>query len=105
MTIRSRVRIAVKIVLLLVLLLALLVLVITDFWSTTSRSDGTFLYKPSTYLEQGADPTSNLFPVLYKVANNAGRYFLVKVFFKRIVDVRLCYRIDDRGVGERTRCY
>ena len=105
MTIRSRVRIAVKIVLLLVLLAALLLLVTTDLFSWATRSDGTFLYKPSTYLQQGADPTSNLFPVLYKVANNAGRYFLVKGFFKRIVDVRLCYRIDGRGVGERTRCY
>ena len=76
------------------------------FLSKTSSSDGKFLYQPSIYLQQGADPTSTLFPVLYKVANNAGRYFIVKVFFKvRIVDVRLCYRIDDRGVGERTWCY
>ena len=42
--------------------------------SKSSSSDGKFLYQPSIYLQQGADPTSTLFPVLYKVVNNAGRY-------------------------------
>ena len=50
--------------------------------SKSSSSDGKFLYKPSMYLQQGADPTSTLFPVLYKAVNNAGRYFIVKVYLK-----------------------
>ena len=50
--------------------------------SKTSSSDGKFLYKPSIYLQQGADPTSTLFPVLYKVVSNSGIYFIVKVYFQ-----------------------
>ena len=51
-------------------------------YSKSNSSDGKFLYKPSIYLQQEADPNVNLFPVLYKVVNNAGRYFIVKVYFK-----------------------
>ena len=64
------------------------VLMVVGFWhakelpSKFSSSDGKFLYEPSIYLQQGADPISTLFPVLYKVDNNSGRYFIVKAYFK-----------------------
>ena len=45
-------------------------------------SDSNFLYEPSIYLQQGVKPASTLFPVLYKVANNAGTHLIVKVYFK-----------------------
>ena len=69
------------IILPLVLLVVTIVVVIILF-SKPSSSDCKFLYKPSIYLQQGADPTFTLYPVLYKVVNNAGRYFIVKVYFK-----------------------
>ena len=50
--------------------------------SNTGSSDGRFLYQPSVYLQQGKDPSSTLFPVLYKVVNHTGIYFIVKVNFK-----------------------
>ena len=53
-----------------------------SLWSKSSSSDGKFLYQPSIYLQQETDPTSALFPVLYQVVNNAGRYFIVKVYRK-----------------------
>ena len=69
------------IILPLVLLVVTIVVVIILF-SKPSSSDCKFLYKPSIYLQQGADPNFTLYPVLYKVVNNAGRYFIVKVYFK-----------------------
>ena len=59
-------------------------------YSKSNSSDGKFLYKPSIYLQQEADPNVNLFPVVYKVVNNAGRYFIVKCILKPgTVDIRL----------------
>ena len=55
---------------------------VNSYLSKPSSSHGKFLYQPSIYLQQGADPNSTLFPVLYKVVNNTGRYFIVKVYFK-----------------------
>ena len=78
-------RIILKILLPTVLLAVVVAAVVTqpnNLWSKSSSSDGKFLYQPSIYLQQGADPTSTLFPVLYEVANKAGRYFIVKVYFK-----------------------
>ena len=63
-------------------LLAVGVVLANNSSSKTSTSDGKFLYQPSMYLQQGADPPSNLFPVLYKVVSNAGRYFIVIVYFE-----------------------
>ena len=81
MTIRSAVKIALNIIMPPVLLIAGVIL--GNYTSSkTSSSDGKFLYQPSIYLQQGTDPTSTLFPVLYKVVNNAGRYFIVKAYFK-----------------------
>ena len=50
--------------------------------SNTGSSDGRFLYQLSIYLQQGKDPSSTFFPVLYKVVNHTGIYFIVKVNFK-----------------------
>ena len=58
------------------------VLLANQFPAKFSSSDGKFLYEPSIYLQQGADPISTLFPVLYKVVNNSGRYFIAKAYFK-----------------------
>ena len=81
MTIRSLVRIELDIIMPLVFLTTGVIL--GNYTSSeTSSSDGKFLYQPSIYLQQGTDPTSTLFPVLYKVVNNAGRYFIVKAYFK-----------------------
>ena len=41
-----------------------------------------YLYQSSIYFQQGVDPTSTLLPVFHKVANNAGRFLIVKVHFK-----------------------
>ena len=81
MTVRSTMRIIFQIILPPVLL-AVGVVLANNSSSKTSNSDGKFLYQPSIYLQQGADPPSTLFPVLYKVVNNTGRYFIVKVYFK-----------------------
>ena len=53
-----------------------------SYLSKSSSSYDKFLYQPSIYLQQGTDPNSTLYPVLYKVANTTGRYFIVKVYFK-----------------------
>ena len=81
MTIRSTMRIIFQIILPPVLL-AVGVVLADNSSSKTSTSDGKFLYKPSIYLQQGADPTSTLFPVLYKVVSNAGKYFTEKLYFE-----------------------
>ena len=81
MTIRSTMRIIFQIILPPVLL-AVGVVLANNSSSKTSTSDGKFLYKPSIYLQQGADPTSTLFPVLYKVVSNAGKYFTEKLYFE-----------------------
>ena len=80
MTIRSICRILEQIMLPPVLLVAG-VLLANKLSSKVTSSDGKFLYEPSIYLQQGTDPTSTLFPVLYKVVDNAGRYFIVKAYF------------------------
>ena len=81
MTIRSAGKIALQIILPLVLL-TVGAIIGSHTSSKTSTSEIKFLYHPSIYLQQRADPTSTLFHVLYKVVNNAGRYFIVKVNFK-----------------------
>ena len=63
-------------------LLTLEVVLANNLRSQNSSSEGNFLYQPSIYLQQGADTTSTLFSVLYKVVNNSGTYFIVKVYFK-----------------------
>ena len=105
MTIRSTARIMLHIIFPLVLLVVTIVVVIILF-SKPSSSDCKFLYKPSIYLQQGADPTFTLFPVLYKVVNNAGRYFIVKVYFKT-KDCWYSVMLWNWwcGIGERTWCY
>ena len=80
MAIRSTIRIIFQITFPSVLLAA--AVLENNSASKSSSSDGKFLYKPSIYLQQGADPTSTLFPVLYKAINNAGTYFIVKVYLK-----------------------
>ena len=81
MTIRSIWRIVLQIMLPPVLMVVG-VLLANQFPAKFSSSDGKFLYEPSIYLQQGADPISTLFPVLYKVVNNSGRYFIAKAYFK-----------------------
>ena len=81
MTIRSTMRIIFQIILPPVLL-AVGVVLANNSSSKISTSDGKFLYQPSIYLQQGADPTSTLFPVLYKVVNNTGKYFIEKDYFE-----------------------
>ena len=81
MTIRSIRRIVLQIMLPPVLMVVG-VLLANQLPSKFSSSDGKFLNEPSIYLQQGADPISTLFPVLYKVVNNSGRYFIVKAYFK-----------------------